>query len=238
MHLLLQRRAPLTLIVTNSGVSETHYAAHNEVGPTNDGRQFIRRVTGVEVLDITPTGYAGGGVVFTCRRGDDGPAFRCPGYVNNRGTWSISLADTKRLLILSCSDTKVEGDAPMPALQRYNGPYYQILRKFFRTHPDHNVHVLILSAKYGLLKPGTLIDTYDQLMTSDRATELAPEVSRELSWYLNLGCYSQICVNLGANYLPALGYMPLPTIIPVTFLQGGLLTRNQQLKRWLEQTAT
>lgn len=42
------------------------------------------------------------------------------------------MASGKRLVVLSCSATKRDDTGLLPALERYNGPMYQVLRTFLR----------------------------------------------------------------------------------------------------------
>ncbi len=59
----------------------------------------------------------------------------------------------KRLLILSCSQRKSESLERLPAIERYNGPLFFVLRRFIRECPGQARHldVYILSAAYGLI---------------------------------------------------------------------------------------
>ncbi|PIO47426.1 MAG: hypothetical protein CMR00_10540 [[Chlorobium] sp. 445] len=69
----------------------------------------------------------------------------------------------------------------LSAWKRYDGINFRVLKKLERKHAfPKNLDVLILSAKYGLVHPRTLIEYYDQKMTHARATELAPSVSKAL----------------------------------------------------------
>jgi hypothetical protein len=57
-----------------------------------------------------------------------------------------------RLLILSCSQRKAPWEGDLPALDRYDGPAFRVLRKYLRTHSDDSLAILILSAKFGLIE--------------------------------------------------------------------------------------
>ena len=58
-----------------------------------------------------------------------------------------------RLLILSCSQRKRPNRVLLPALERYDGPVFRMLRKFLRSCPARESHleIYILSAQFGLL---------------------------------------------------------------------------------------
>ena len=57
-----------------------------------------------------------------------------------------------RLLILSCSQRKAPAKGRLPAIDRYDGPAFRVLRKYLREGPAEVPTVLILSAKYGLIE--------------------------------------------------------------------------------------
>ena len=69
----------------------------------------------------------------------------------------------RRLLILACSQRKQASCEPLPAIDRYNGPLFLVLRRFMRECPRQArlLDVYILSAAYGLipvgLTPGSLV---------------------------------------------------------------------------------
>ena len=67
----------------------------------------------------------------------------------------------KYLLILSCSNKKDGADGTMRAFDRYTGGNFDVLKKAKREgYFPPNLDILILSAKYGLITPDTLIEYY------------------------------------------------------------------------------
>ena len=85
-----------------------------------------------------------------------------------------------RLLILACSRRNLLDDGPLPAVERYDGPAFRILRRFLRERPSEAPDVLILSAEHGLIAQDTPILAYDREMTAARARELRPQTLAEL----------------------------------------------------------
>ena len=58
----------------------------------------------------------------------------------------------KYLLIISCSDRKIQTLGCLPAFELYDGSFYRILRKAIREgYFPNNLDILIISPKYGLL---------------------------------------------------------------------------------------
>ena len=60
-------------------------------------------------------------------------------------------ARTGRMLILACSRRKRLDEGLLPAIDRYDGPAFRVLRRFLRERPAGAPDVLILSAKHGLI---------------------------------------------------------------------------------------
>ena len=83
-----------------------------------------------------------------------------------------------RLLILSCSQRKRPDLILLPALERYDGPVFRMLRRFLRTWPSKGSHpeVYILSAQFGLISAHQLIPSYDCRMTPQQASAFQPQV--------------------------------------------------------------
>jgi hypothetical protein len=105
------------------------------------------------------------------------------------------------LLIVTCSRRKRVDPEPLPALERYDGIFFRILRKAQRTGywPD-NLDVLITSAKYGLLEPDTAIEKYDLRMTVAQARQLKPVVAPLLTRRVAARPYAEIFLNVGKVY--------------------------------------
>ncbi len=112
--------------------------------------------------------------------------------------------DKRRLLILSCSQRKHEVQEPLPAIERYNGPPFLVLRRFLRECPRQagGLDVYILSAAYGLIPGAFPTAWYDRKMDTSRAVELQLQVNTTFS---DLLCnnYASICFVLGRTYLKA-----------------------------------
>ncbi len=133
------------------------------------------------------------------------------------------------LLILPCSKKKRD-IAAAPAIELYNGPFYQILRKYRLP----NLDVLILSAKYGLIPASKTISAYDQKMTNQRALELSGNVRRELDNVITKCQYKHILVNLGKTYMEA--FCACNDVLDqcdTSYVTGPIGKRLHQLKDWL-----
>ena len=77
-----------------------------------------------------------------------------------------------RMLILSCSSRKKPSKEHLPAIERYDGPAFRVVRKYLRERGGPSPIILILSGNYGLIDSSTPICDYDCRMTTMRAKEL------------------------------------------------------------------
>ena len=144
--------------------------------------------------------------------------------------------DKRRLLILSCSQRKHESRDLLPAIERYNGPLFFVLRRFLRECPRQarQLDVYILSAAYGLI-PGNLpIEWYDQKINASRVVELRSQVNTTFS-DIQRDNYASICFGLGRTYLKAFeGVQNLVTTHTEPIVIYGTMGKRQvQLKKWL-----
>lgn len=142
----------------------------------------------------------------------------------------------RRLLILSCSQRKHETKKPLPAIERYNGPSFFVLRRFLRECPRQarQLDVYILSAAYGLIPGDFPTAWYDRKMDLSRAIELQSYVNTTFS-ELPRDKYTSICFVLGKTYLKA--FEGTQDLIPVhtepIVVYGTMGKKQTQLKKWL-----
>ena len=144
------------------------------------------------------------------------------------------------VLIISCSQRKIQSPGEIPAIDRYDGPTYRCLRKFRDTAKfPNNLRIIILSAKYNLIFPETHIEDYDLKMTDARASRMAVAVQcdlvRCLEFYqIAYGGTDEVFINLGKTYkqmLEGFGWGTIPTVEA----SGGIGQKNKQMKAWLER---
>jgi cytoplasmic iron level regulating protein YaaA (DUF328/UPF0246 family) len=139
-----------------------------------------------------------------------------------------------RLLILACSARKRLDRSALPAIERYDGVNFRILKKLQREHAfPHDLDVLILSAKYGLLRPETPIEAYNLKMTEARAAELCARVSCDLDRHLREKKYDSVFVNLGKTYLNALALSRKLKQCKVQYATGGIGSKMKKMKAWI-----
>ena len=136
------------------------------------------------------------------------------------------------LLILPCSKRKKDL-AIGRAIEIYDGPFYQILRKYNK----ENVDVLILSAKYGLLEGSDIISPYELKMTPEIAKRLKATTQYRLRTYLRAKNYNRILINLGKTYRSVIDECNFQANngVKPEFLEGTIGLRNNRLKKWLRE---
>jgi len=140
-----------------------------------------------------------------------------------------------RLLIISCSQRKKSDAGLLPAIDRYDGPAFRVLKKFLGAAPDDSVTVLIVSAKYGLIESSQLIPDYDCRMSAALVRQLQPQVLAVGIRALALRRWQEIGFCVGKQYWEALdGLLEfVPESARVGFIGGGLGRRLTALRGWL-----
>ena len=146
------------------------------------------------------------------------------------------------LLLLACSKRKVPTPGLLPALQRYDGNAFRVLRRAQRVGcVPRDLVILILSARYGLIGPECLIADYDQRMTIERAIALSPEVSGRLDDELGRLRPQAVFACLGQLYLQAiatsLAFKEIEQAGRVRYARGKPGERLAQLRDWLWERA-
>lgn len=111
-----------------------------------------------------------------------------------------------RCLILGCSRTKIESPELLPAIERYDGPPYRVLRRYLSKNQSDilSLDIYVLSAKFGLIDGRLCIENYDQKMTMERAAQLNEGVIDRFRVELLPRDYDEIFLSMGKTYLQAL----------------------------------
>lgn len=139
------------------------------------------------------------------------------------------------MLILACSRRKRSDEELLPAVERYDGPAFRVLRRFLRERPADAPTVLILSAEHGLIAHDLHIAAYDREMTPARASQLRPRVLAELNRIFGIRTPRDILVFAGRDYLAALGADDGSSIVGLNtkVCRGALGKKLAVLHDWL-----
>jgi len=146
------------------------------------------------------------------------------------------------LLLVACSKRKLHTTGLLPAGSRYDGGAFRVVKRARREgYAPRNLTILILSAKYGLITEGSMIEDYDQVMDRDRATALREEVSHQLDDAVGQLRPRSIFVSLGLLYSPAIAtamvFRQLEQAGIVERATGRPGERQAQLRSWLWKRA-
>lgn len=113
---------------------------------------------------------------------------------------------SRRCLIVGCSRTKVDSPQPLPAIQRYDGPAFRVIRRYLSQAPEstQDVDIFVLSAEFGLITAEIEIASYDRLMTASRAAELRPSVLQAVRAQICPQNYAEVFLSMGKTYVKAM----------------------------------
>lgn len=144
-------------------------------------------------------------------------------------------SDLRSLLIVSCSQRKRTEPRLLPAIERYDGPTFRVLRRFLQAQPSKPLDIFIVSAKFGLIPSDQPIPNYDQPMTPFRVEALHPQIIAEFKHILSSQSYQELCLCMGKDYLQALDeYDTVVTSeVGITIVAGSPGKRLAELHRWL-----
>jgi hypothetical protein len=144
---------------------------------------------------------------------------------------------SQNLLILGCSQRKRSDSGLLRAIARYDGPTFQVLRRFLKQQPQvsNNISTYILSAEFGLIPQDFLIPYYDRRMTASRAIELRSTTVAKLSDIVNSRPYEEVFLCMGQIYFQAIqGYEAiLPNNLNMQVASGSLGRKLGELHDWL-----
>ncbi len=126
------------------------------------------------------------------------------GYITGMSDTFKPLFGPDALLVVACSKRKRTHPGVLPAIERYDGPVFRLLRRFLTQHPSISSRIYVLSAEFGLVPCSHPIPVYDRRMTRTRAHELQPMVMKDLQGALLCGLHYDLFVCVGHDYMPAL----------------------------------
>lgn len=140
-----------------------------------------------------------------------------------------------RIVITSCSKSKIDDPTLIPAIDRYDGPSFRLLRKYL-SQPTDDIDIFILSAKFGLVAHQTQIPFYEQRIDKVSADDLAILAAHQTAkLFAEISSPKKIFINLGKTYLDA--FQPslsrIPTDSSLTIASGSSGRRLSELHDWL-----
>ena len=105
---------------------------------------------------------------------------------------------------MSCSQKKVQKGDLIPAMERYDGPAFRVIRKYLNDVGDPYLAVYVLSAQFGVISARRRIANYDRKMNAQRARFLRRPAVRRIKSILRNRKYRQAFFIGSQNYLCAI----------------------------------
>jgi hypothetical protein len=141
----------------------------------------------------------------------------------------------RSLVILGCSQRKKQTSRLIPAIDRYDGPAFQVLRKHARDNPETSPDTFVLSGRFGLIAGQFPIPRYDRRLKQDDHTVLREQVQKQLKRTLDECRPERLFVSVGSRYWPLLEE-PLSRDVAaesLTVASGSIGGRASQFAHWL-----
>ena len=142
----------------------------------------------------------------------------------------------KYLLIISCSQRKKKVKGKVRAWDLYDGVVFRMLKKIEREKGlPKNLDILILSAKYGFLRPNDFIEYYDHRLTKEDIKRKKKFFLLGLKQRIKNDSISTVFVCLGKDYLAGINSFEKLFYNEMRFIfaNGGIGKKMSQLKNWL-----
>jgi hypothetical protein len=140
----------------------------------------------------------------------------------------------RRLVIVSASLRRVPDPDSIPAIERFDGVYFRILRKYLREGKLKGADILVVSDRYGILQADDLVPFHhpaDKVKATEdaRASNLT-----KLRKMLGKASYSEIYVVCGRDFQAFIKGFEEFADTPVTYCKGpGLGGKARSLKLWI-----
>ena len=143
------------------------------------------------------------------------------------------------LVILGCGQRKLRTSRLLPAIERYDGPTFRVLRKYSRENGANSADLYVLSARFGLIRGDVRIPRYDRRLVRASYSDLQRRVARQLGRTLKGKRLDRLFISVGRDYWPLLAkslarHVPASKVIVAA---GGIGGRASQLAQWLTPRA-
>jgi len=149
----------------------------------------------------------------------------------------------KKLIVVSSSSRRLkEPTEPIPALERYTGIYFKLLKKYEREKRLKNVDVLIVSERFGILHAEDRIPYHEPFsagygvlkMKKGEMKKLRERNLKKLKEVFDKTDYSEIFVNVGKQFFELIRGFETLTKAKIVYASGpGLGPKAQHMKKWI-----
>ncbi len=141
----------------------------------------------------------------------------------------------RKIIITSCSQRKKISENLLPAIERYDGPNFCLLRKYIKQSPN-DLDIYILSAKFGLLFHKTEIPYYEQRLSKKQFSDLSSlAVTQVNQVFRKSKKQKEIFINLGSLYLETFecAINKISKHNSITYAKGSSGKRLAEMYNWL-----
>lgn len=125
----------------------------------------------------------------------------------------------------------------MPTLERYQGVYFRVLKKYVRENRLKDTDIIVISERFGVLKPTQKVPYYPPFegVLPQKEVERNRETNlNKLRKLLSNDKYSEIFVVCGRNFYSLIQGFEKFTNAKVIYAQGrGLGPKAQHLRNWI-----
>jgi len=142
---------------------------------------------------------------------------------------------SRSLIILGCSQRKKQTSRLIPAIDRYDGPAFRVLRRHARDAPEASPHTYVLSARFGLIPGHFLIPRYDRGAAHVGCARLRAQVEKQFRLALHEILPERLFVSVGRRYWSLLDEVLAREVSSARLVvaSGGIGGRASQLVHWL-----
>ena len=150
------------------------------------------------------------------------------------------MGDRKLLILTTSFRRNEEITEPIPAIERYDGVYFKILRKYLREGKLKDTDILIVTEKHGLIWSNDNVSFYKVqskmgfLSLDEKSIEkLRHENLQRIKEILSQHRYSEIYVNVGKEYMKLIKGFEEFVSCKLTYAVGGLGKKASHMKNWI-----
>jgi len=148
----------------------------------------------------------------------------------------------RAIIVAESQRRKQDPKEPIPAIDRFTGVYFRILKKYLREGKLLNTDILIVSQKWGILKAQDKVKYNKPTNTLDFKKSLKETQKNNLETLKNIfekKNYDQIYVNVGAEFTKLIDGFEDLTSAKVIYARGpGLGPKAQHMKKYILSLTT
>jgi len=144
-----------------------------------------------------------------------------------------------KLLILGPSYRRNQNSEPLPAIERYDGVYYRIVRKYMNKLKEKNIDIIIITEDLNVLTPKIEIpykppvgEKWRTLPPTSRDPEKIKKLQSQIIEIVRNKKYDEAFIALNRYYQAILPDLR-PYIKRIISNFGGLGPKAKALKQWL-----